>query len=105
VSAHVDVIQTDWLAGQQVSVAEVHLRGEEILIDSVDAAKWTPIVERALDQVDGSLPPGQRVAGLSNVLKGSHLFATEAHEEGECPHKLGEPVPFESLPAEDRVPA
>lgn len=104
-SAHVEVIQTDWLAGQQISVAEVHVRDGQVSIDSVDPAKWTPIVERALARTDDSLPPEQQLAELSSVLKGSHLFATEVHEEGDCRHTLGEPVPFESLPTKDKVPA
>jgi hypothetical protein len=103
-SVHVDVVQNDWLAGEQRAVARV-IAGKKLEIDSPDRPRWQPVVERALAELYAQdLEPEVLLHEVQRALQGSHLFATEPHDEGSCPYANRAPVKSQSV-SSDRQPA
>lgn len=90
-SQHVDVVWNEWAAGRQSVVARVTLQGGKVSVESPDPKTWREVVLRPLrDPKSGAVitadgEPDQFVAALAEQLHGSHLFATEPHDEQTCP--------------------
>lgn len=109
-SAHVDVVRNEWLTGEQHAVARLFVTKDELQIDSPDRARWLPVVEQALDELDlREEDPATVLEILPERLRGSHLFATPPHDRDSCPYEAWGVVKMESVSSErsspDRQPA
>jgi hypothetical protein len=111
VSSHVDIVRNDWLAGRQSVVARASLADGKLTIDSPQPGTWSEVVLRPLRDPDTGKPisadgdPDRFFAALSSQLHGSHLFATEPHEEQECPFPTWEQTLIEpGIPIPKRQP-
>lgn len=87
---HVDVVKNEWLAGFQHLVARVYVEDDAIQLEASDHDLWANIVLRAhVDRETGEeITPDQGpefVDRLHVVLSGDYLFATEPHDDSECP--------------------
>jgi hypothetical protein len=100
---HVDIVSTDWLAGEQRAVARVFISGGNLKIDSPDRSRWEPLVEAALDEL-GEESAETKLARLKDAFQGSHLFATDPHAEDGCAYDQWAPVKIQSV-SSDREPA
>src|SRR5206468_263386 len=94
---HVELIQNEWLAGRQLVVARLTLNGRgEVRLESADDDVWQPVAMRAfVDRETGreiapEREPERFLRSLHDHLAGDYLFATEAHEQGECEYHLGQ---------------
>jgi hypothetical protein len=88
---HVDIVKNDWLAGIQYPLATLRVEDSgEVSLDARYPDRWQRLVEgiNAQDDVAAAL------AELATKLHGSHVFATEPHDESECPFH-GPPVYLE----------
>ncbi len=107
---HVDVVKNEWLAGYQFVVAQLVLEDGQLSVESPDPSKWEPIVLRPVtdpesgDLVYAEKTPEEFVHLLANQLHGTHLFATEPHNEDVCPFRQPlAPIQWGATP--DRMPA
>lgn len=82
---HVDVVKNEWLAGVQYPVAQIRIEAGHVIIDSEDPERWRDSLMRAVGGLDPDLEPERFLSALSGALDGSYLFATEPHEEHQCP--------------------
>jgi len=112
VSLHVDVVRNEWSAGRQTVVARVVLHGGRLSVDSPQPATWSEVVLRPLRDpetrhaISADVEPERFLRALSSQLHGSHLFATEPHEDPGCPFpdwhqtnvEAGVPVPARERP-------
>jgi hypothetical protein len=80
---HVDVVKNDWLAGIQHPVASIKFRDGRLLIEAEHADRW----HRVLEELGAGEAASEEdlLRELHTRLHGSHIFATEAHDEGACP--------------------
>lgn len=86
---HVDVIKNEWLAGYQVLVARVYLEAGSLRVDSPEPDLWNRIVLRPYVDNGRELTPDNGESFLAHLhagLHGDYLFATEPHDEQECPY-------------------
>jgi hypothetical protein len=83
---HVDVVKNDWLAGIQYPLATLRM-GEDGEVEAVadHPERWQNIV----DELNASDEPAEALAQLHTTLNGSHLFATGAHGDEDCPYRSG----------------
>ena len=93
--AHVDVVENKWLVGEQVPVARVHAGATGLDIEAPET-RWFYVVERALADLE-SATAGDALDRLSEIFRGSHLFATSPHDETECPFHGWAALPAESV--------
>jgi hypothetical protein len=97
---HVELIQNEWSAAQQRVVARLTLNGSGVHVDPADDDHWTVLALRPfIDPITGTEvraeeEPDRFLRGLHHHLNGDYVFATEAHEEGECEFALGTVVPL-----------
>lgn len=85
---HVDVVKNEWLAGEQQPIARLFVGKGQLQIDSPDPARWGPVVEEALAALDlGKSDPAEVLEQATNLIRGSHLFATAPHEHDNCPYR------------------
>jgi hypothetical protein len=85
VSLHIDVIENDWLAGQQRVVASLTFVDGVPDLRSLDLPKWASVV--GLEQLPNPVRPDQEEDLLQKIsarLQGDYLFATPPHEAREC---------------------
>jgi hypothetical protein len=85
VSLHIDVIENDWLAGQQRVVASLTFVDGVPTLSSLDLAKWGSVV--GLAELPNPVRPEHEEGLLHQVSKrlhGDYLFATEPHEIEDC---------------------
>ncbi len=78
---HVDVVKNEWLAGFQVVVARVCDDGGTVQIKAAKP-EWEALIEKYRDAEASS---DAFIGGLHEHLHGDYLFATEPHDETECP--------------------
>jgi hypothetical protein len=91
-SLHIDFVENDWAAGQQLRVASLEVIDEvPTLTESVDPKKWFRVLE--IDKLPRPVPYGKAEALLTQVSKrfqGDYVFATEPHDAAECEYpKVG----------------
>lgn len=85
---HVDVVKNDWLAGLQYPLATITLDSHGALsVNGRHPDRWKDLLDELADNED----PTQALAQLHARLSGSHLFATELHDDAVCPFH-GPPV-------------
>jgi hypothetical protein len=82
---HVDVVKNEWLAGYQVVIGRAVLDNDTIQIDAGEPGA-TAIIEAALGGLADS-PAAEKIKALHAVLRGDYVFATEAHDEAQCPYQ------------------
>jgi hypothetical protein len=106
---HVELIQNEWAAGRQLVVARVTLNGTgDVHVESGDDDLWPPVALRPFvdretgDELAPASDPERFLRSLHSSLAGDYLFATEAHEEGECEYHVGQALPLNVAPAEAR---
>jgi hypothetical protein len=89
---HVDLVKNEWLAGFQHVVARVYLSGG-LTLDSSEQEKWEHLLHAPRlnpasgESVDPEREPDLFFERLHQLLAGDFLFATEVHDEGECPYQ------------------
>ena len=85
---HVDVVKNDWLAGIQYPLATIAVDDHgAISLDARNQDPWKDLVE----ELAGAGDPATALAELHTRFNGSHLFATEPHDDSHCPFH-GPPV-------------
>src|SRR6188472_4736727 len=85
---HVDVVKNDWLAGVQYPLATIKLDDTgAITVDAQHPDRWEGLAADIRAEDDAT----QALSELHTKINGSHLFATEPHDESECPFH-GHPV-------------
>jgi hypothetical protein len=97
---HVELIQNEWAAGQQRVVARVVLNGADRVQVEALSEIWEPIAlapfidpETGLE-VSPDAEPERFVRALHRHLSGDYLFATQAHDDGECEYEVGRVFPI-----------
>jgi hypothetical protein len=99
---HVDVVKNEWLAGFQHVVARVFPEGEDVHVDTQDPERWEPVILRPFaDPESGEEINPERgaefVVRLHEQIRGDYLFATELHDESNCPFHGGLVLPIEHV--------
>jgi hypothetical protein len=99
---HVDVVKNEWLAGFQRVVARVTFEDDGIRIDTDDHDRWDPIVLRpfVVRESGDELNPDKGeefVIHLHEQIRGDYLFATELHDDKQCPFHDRLVVPIEPV--------
>ncbi len=85
---HVDVVKNDWLAGIQYPLATITVDNHGALsLDAQHTEPWKDLLE----ELGTAGNTANALANLHTRLNGSHLFATEAHDDSDCPFH-GRPV-------------
>jgi hypothetical protein len=104
---HVELIQNEWTAGRQRVVGRVLLNGSgEVSLEPVDsgweASALLPFIDpESGDELTPTADTAERfVRALHTHLKGDYLFATEAHDAGECEYRIGEELPLNPVATE-----
>jgi hypothetical protein len=82
---HVDVVKNEWSVGVQYPAARVLIDKGAITIDADDPERWRESLIQATSGIDPDIHPEEFLAALSEKLQGSYLFATEIHDDAECP--------------------
>jgi hypothetical protein len=88
---HVDLVKNEWLAGFQHVVARIYL-DNSLRLESSEPEKWGHLLETVLRDresgatIDPSEDPHEFFMQLHRLLPGDYLFATEMHDDGECPY-------------------
>src|SRR6266540_3996580 len=96
---HVDLVKNEWLAGFQHVVARIYLNGD-VKLESNEREKWEHLVRRPLTDrrsgrvIDPNQEPGEFFERLHDLLSGDYLFATEVHDDDECPYHQRLVVPI-----------
>ncbi len=107
---HIDLIENDWLAGQQRVVAGLSVVRGQYDFRTGDLPRWARVLEPA------KLPSPAPTDGVEDLLKvvssriqGDYVFATEPHDAEECPYpsvlflqRPGKAAPKARRPAEVR---
>lgn len=96
---HVELIQNEWVAGRQHVVGRVLLNGMgDVSLEPVDSG-WEAVAlmpftgPESGDELTPTDTAERFVRALHTHLKGDYLFATEAHDAGECAYRIGEELP------------
>jgi hypothetical protein len=92
---HVEILSNEWAAGRQQVVARFAVNGTGCAELVEGDASWSAAILKPFrDPATGEeVAPddGERfVQTLHRHLAGDYLFATEAHEEGECELHVGD---------------
>ena len=89
---HVDLVKNEWMVGLQYQIARVALDSMgKIEIRGDDPARWRASLLRTVGDIDPTKDPEAFLAALPERLHGDYLFATEPHDERDCPFH-GHPV-------------
>jgi hypothetical protein len=98
---HVEVIQNEWAAGSQRVVGRVTVNGTGgVQVEAAEEAPWSSVLVESLrdpgtgDELSAKSDPERFVRSLHLLLHGDYLFATEAHEDGECEYAVGQMLPL-----------
>jgi hypothetical protein len=108
---HVDIVKNEWLAGFQHVVARVTYADDVVRIDTEDPERWEPIIRRPFTDRESGEQFGPEhgpefVLRLHQQIRGDYLFATELHDESNCPYHERLVVPIEhSEPQRELQPA
>lgn len=104
---HVEIVRNEWSSGRQRIVAKLVLNGTGA-IRAEGSDQWTAVAMKPFVDLETgaelSAEAGEPfLRGLHRHLRGDYLFATEAHDEGECDYRLDEefwlsPLPITSDP-------
>lgn len=95
---HVEILRNEWSAGRQRVVARLVVNGSgDVVFDAPD--EWISVVPESFrDPESGNqigLHDGTRyLTALHRYLNGDYIFATEAHEEGQCEFTVGAEIPL-----------
>src|SRR5215216_6256300 len=93
---HVDVVKNEWLAGFQHMVARVTLdETGKVAVQTADEA-WREIVLRPVGDVDPERDPEAFLHNLAGAIHGTYLFATDVHDDANCPFARDLVVPIHS---------
>ena len=98
-SLHVDLIENDWLSGQQRVVASLSFRNGIPDLLSLDLPKWASVL--GLAQLPTPVRPDEEenlLQAISTRLQGDYLFATPPHEMAECDYPSVAPLQSASAP-------
>jgi hypothetical protein len=109
---HVELIQNEWAAGQQRVVAKLVLSGSsELQLETDDEETWGALALKPFRhpdtgrEISPTADPELFVRSLHRHLNGDYIFATEAHEEGECEYPIGQELPLSAVvPGEPDTP-
>lgn len=91
---HVDLVKNEWLAGMQIRLATVVRSNGAVAMANVTPG-WEDLLTRPLRNSDGEVvylckeSSALALSTLTRVFTSDYVFATEAHEEGECPFRHG----------------
>ena len=101
---HVEVIQNEWAAGTQRVVGRLTLNGTgDVRVESTGDASWSSTILDPFRDPETGLEVSPQsdaetfVRRLHVSVNGDYLFATEAHEEGECEYPLGHDLPLNAV--------
>jgi len=94
---HVEILRNEWSAGRQRVVARLEVKRGAVTYDG--AAEWAGVVPASFRDPESGEEIDRHDAvhylnALHRYLNGDYVFATEAHEEGECEFELGAEIPL-----------
>ena len=83
---HVDLIENRWSGGYQERVGVATVQGGRIEVKA-DSAHYRDLVQNALPEL--SSRPERFLAQLPRKFHSDYFFATEPHEDADCPFAHG----------------
>ncbi len=84
---HVDIIKTDPLAARAQRLAQAVLNNGTIYIEeTLDVEYWRTTLASATS-IDPDLAPEEFLRALPKKLDGTYVYATDPHDEDDCPLK------------------
>jgi hypothetical protein len=98
-SMHVDLVKNEWLAGIQVRLVTVTSTGDHNSLVNVTPG-WEDLLGRELtDRAGESVYVAKESLGvLPQLFQGEYVFATDPHDESDCPFQWGPVVAMTALP-------
>jgi hypothetical protein len=97
-SKHVDLVKNEWSAGMQIRlVTALDADGGPQLANITPG--WEDLLARPLKDVNGTTVyiGKESLDVLPRLFRSEYVFATEVHEESECPFRWGAVLPMKSL--------
>lgn len=98
---HVEIVQNEWSSARQRVVARLRLSDGSVAVEHTGSDDhWSEVALRPfMDRESGmevapETDPERFLRALHHHLRGDYLFATEAHEDGDCEFTLGEDIPL-----------
>ena len=93
-AAHVDLVENRWSGGYQERVGTVQVRGgqPEVEPSSERYMHYRDVVLSALPEVMAASIWRMRLRALPRHFHSDYFFATEPHDERECPFAGGDQV-------------
>jgi hypothetical protein len=88
---HVDLVENRWSGGYQERVGTASAEGGQIEVSASDP--YAHLVREALGEMEGSSAE-QALVELGHRFRSDYFFATDLHDDDECPFAHGEQVPF-----------
>jgi hypothetical protein len=85
---HIDVVENDWLAGQQNVVARLTVDDGTYTFESEDPTKWLRVLglEENPPELRDEQGATEFLARTAHKLQGTYVFATEPHTPDTCPY-------------------
>ncbi len=98
-SKHVDLVKNEWLAGMQVRLATATETDSGHQLSSVTPG-WEDLLTRPLtDQYGNAVYLAKEpLDAIPRHYNSEYVFATEVHDESDCPFRYGEVVVMAPLP-------
>jgi hypothetical protein len=95
---HVEILRNEWSAGRQRVVARLVINGTGTVVYD-GAEEWAGVVPESFRDPESGNQIGrqdgvQYLTALHHHLNGDYVFATEAHESGQCEFALGTEIPL-----------
>ena len=90
---HVDLVKNEWLAGFQHVAARIYQDDGRLRMESGEPEKWQHLIGLPLRDreqgrtIDPRERPNEFFDRLHALIAGDYLFATEPHDEADCPYR------------------
>jgi hypothetical protein len=99
---HVDLVKNEWLAGMQIRLATVLRSNGDVALANVTPG-WEDLLSRPLPNGDGDVfylmkEPDKALGFLSQFFTSEYVFATEVHDENDCPFRHGGVLAMKQVP-------
>ena len=101
---HVDLVKNEWLAGMQIRLVSVVDTGGGFRLADVTPG-WEDLLTRETVGDDGypTFVTKEPLEALPRMFHSEYVFATEAHDEAQCPFRFGPVLAMQSPTVESQV--